>query len=176
MCDGLIHVYTGDGKGKSTAAFGLAIRACGSGKKVFIIQFLKSHPTSELKAIERFGNDVQVFRFEKPRDFVWNLNDKEKQELKNEVQEAFSFACEVMRDGKCELLILDEIMGAIKNDFIATKDLIKSLKSRKKEMEVVLTGRNVPDDILEIADYVSEVKCIKHPYEKGIPARKGIEF
>lgn len=176
MSEGLIHIYTGDGKGKSTAAFGLAIRAVGSGKKVYVVQFLKSAPTSELKTIERLNGDIEVFRFEKPRDFVWNLSPEEKLELKKEVVEAFQFACDVMKSGKCDLLIMDEVMGAIKNEFILANELLEALIAKSKELEVVLTGRNVPDEILEIADYVSEIKCIKHPYQKGIAARVGIEF
>jgi len=176
MEKGLVHVYTGDGKGKSTSAFGLAIRAAGAGKRVFIVQFLKSAPSSELKSLKKLGPNIQVFRFEKPRDFVWNLSPEQKDELKKEVREAFLFACDSMKNGDCDMLIMDETMGAISNGFIGVDELVEALDNRGENVEVILTGRDVPEKIIEAADYVSEIKCIKHPYQKGIGARKGIEF
>jgi cob(I)alamin adenosyltransferase len=176
MDKGMIHVYTGDGKGKSTSAFGLSIRAAGAGKKVYIVQFLKSSKTSELCIIEKLKPQIQIFRFEKPRDFVWNLDEKEKKELKKEVREAFEFASLTIREGHCDLMVLDEIMGAITNKFIEVDEIIKCLLAKNQSIEVVLTGRNVPEEIVNIADYVSEIKCIKHPYQRGVSARLGIEF
>lgn len=176
MQNGLIHVYTGEGKGKSTAAFGIAIRAAGAGKKVFIVQFLKSAPTSELKSIEKLKPEIEIFRFEKPRDFVWNLSSEQKEELKGEVRQAFLFATDSMKNGTCDVLIMDETMGAISNGFIEVNELVEALSQKASQVEVIMTGRNVPEEIVEMADYVSEIKCIKHPYQKGIAARKGFEF
>lgn len=176
MKNGLIHVYTGDGKGKSTSAFGLAIRAVGAGENVYIIQFLKSAPCAELATFEKLKPNINVFRFEKPRDFVWNLTQSQKEELRIEIREAFEFAVDAMNNAKCGLLIMDEVMGAMSNGFISADELKHALISRSPDVEVVLTGRNVPPEIIKIADYVSEIKCIKHPYQKGISARKGIEF
>lgn len=176
MEKGLVQVYTGDGKGKTTAAIGQGIRAVGRGNKVYMLQFLKGGETGELETIKRIHPDFQIFRFEKSRNFVWNLNEEELKELKEEIQEAFDFAQKVLENGECDILILDEVMGVISNKLYPLENIIEIIKSRNEKIEVVLTGRNVPDEIKEIADYVSEVKCIKHPFEKGVPARKGIEF
>ena len=171
---GLIHVYTGDGKGKTTASVGLGMRAAGRDFKVVMVQFLKSSDTGELKVIEKLDN-FEVHRFERPRGFFWTLNDKEKLELQEDIDKAIQFVKDRLESGDCDLLILDEVMGSIKNKLIDVDKLVSMLKNRKPHMEVVLTGRNVPAEIVEIADYVSEINPIKHPFEKGIPARRGIE-
>ena len=171
---GLIHVYTGDGKGKTTASIGLGIRAVGREFKVVMIQFLKSSDTGELKTIEKLEN-FEVYRFERPRGFFWTLNEIEKQELQEDIDKAIDFAKERLESGDCDMLILDEVMGSIKNNLVDVDMLVKILKNRKPHIEVILTGRNAPDEIIEIADYISEIRPIKHPFEKGIPARKGIE-
>ena len=171
---GLIHVYTGDGKGKTTASVGLGMRAAGRDFKVVMVQFLKSSDTGELKVIEKLDN-FEVHRFEIPRGFFWTLNDKEKLELQEDIDKAMQFVKDRLESGDCDLLILDEVMGSIKNKLIDVDKLVSMLKNRKPHMEVVLTGRNVPAEIVEIADYVSEINPIKHPFEKGIPARRGIE-
>ena len=172
--NGLIHVYTGDGKGKTTASIGLGIRAVGREFKVVMVQFLKSSDTGELKTIEKLEN-FEVHRFERPRGFFWTLNEIEKQELQEDMQKAIDFVKERLELGDCDMLILDEVMGSIKNNLVDVDMLVKILKNRKPHIEVILTGRNAPDEIIEIADYISEIRPIKHPFEKGIPARKGIE-
>lgn len=171
---GLIQVYTGNGKGKSTASIGQGIRAAGRGLQVYMVQFLKSSDSGELHIIKNIDN-FEVFRFERPRGFFWTLNDKEKLELQEDIDKAMQFVKDRLESGDCDLLILDEVMGSIKNKLIDVDKLVSMLKNRKPHMEVVLTGRNVPAEIVEIADYVSEINPIKHPFEKGIPARRGIE-
>lgn len=173
---GLIQVYTGDGKGKTTAAIGQGIRAYGNGLKVIMVQFLKSGYTGELKVIEELGENFKLYRFEKKRDFIWNLSDAEIEEVKQEVRQGFEFVKEVIAEGKCDVLILDEMMGVLSNGFITVDELKAELLSKKTNMEIVLTGRNVPEEIVEAADLVTEMKLIKHPFEKGIGARKGIEY
>lgn len=176
MEKGLIQVYTGDGKGKTTAALGQGIRACGRGLKVYMIQFLKSSDTGELNAIKRLEPQFMVFRFEKERGFIWTLNEHEIAELKDEIKEAFGFAKKVVSDKQCDVLILDEIMAAIGNGLIDAESVADLLEGKPSGMEIIMTGRNVPDRIKDLADYVSEVVMVKHPFEKGIGARKGIEF
>lgn len=171
---GLIHVYTGDGKGKTTASVGLGIRAAGRAFKVVMVQFLKSSNTGELKIIDEIEN-FQVHRFERPRGFFWTLTEIEKEELQEDINKAIDFVKERLELGDCDMLILDEVMGSLKNNLIDVDLLVDMLKNKSTHMEVVLTGRNVPDKIVEIADYVSEINPIKHPFEKGIPARIGIE-
>ena len=173
---GLIQVYTGDGKGKTTAAIGQGIRAYGNGLKVIMVQFLKSGYTGELKVIEELGENFKLYRFEKKRDFIWNLSDAEIEEVKQEVRQGFEFVKEVIAEGKCDVLILDEMMGVLSNGFITVDELKAELLSKKANMEIVLTGRNVPEEIVEAADLVTEMKLINHPFEKGIGARKGIEY
>lgn len=171
---GLVHVYTGNGKGKTTASVGLGIRAAGRDFKVVMVQFLKSSDTGELKIIEELP-DFEVHRFERPRGFFWTLDENEKKELQEDIDTALRFVDERLSKGDCDMLILDEIMGAIGNKLVDPNVLASKIANRKEHLEVVLTGRNVPEVIKEIADYVSEINPIKHPFDKGIPARRGIE-
>lgn len=176
MEKGLIQVYTGNGKGKTTAAVGQGMRAAGSGNRVYMIQFLKSGHTGEISTLKRLEPDFMLFRFEKQRDFFWKLSEQEKLDLKKEITAAFEFAVASVRDGKCDVLILDEIMGAIGNGLLPAKEVEEFLKSKPESVEIILTGRNVPDSILSLADYVSDINCVKHPFQRGIAARKGIEY
>ncbi|TYQ13269.1 UNVERIFIED_CONTAM: cob(I)alamin adenosyltransferase [Acetivibrio alkalicellulosi] len=176
MEKGLIHVYTGNGKGKTTAAIGQGIRACGTGNKVYMVQFLKGQDTGELLTLKKLEPDFKVFRFEKTKGFIWNMDETEKRQLKAQVNSAFDFVKNTISTCQCDILILDEIMSVMSNDLISTNCVVDMLKSKPYKMEVILTGRNAPDEIVDIANYVCEINSIKHPYEEGIPARKGIEY
>ncbi|MBZ4646356.1 MAG: cob(I)alamin adenosyltransferase [Petroclostridium sp.] len=176
MLKGLVQVYTGNGKGKTTAAIGQGFRSAGRGLKVYMIQFLKSSDTGELHSAKKLGEIFKIFRFEKERGFFWNLNEEEKMELKKEVHEAFEFAQNVIQNGECDILILDEIMGAIHNKLIDEKLVCDFIQKKPAHVEIILTGRNAPQCIIDLADYVSEIVPVKHPMEKGIGARKGIEY
>lgn len=173
---GLIQVYTGNGKGKTTAAVGLGIRALGNGLKVIMIQFLKSGNTGELNIINTLGDNFKVYRFEKEKDFTWNLTEEEKKELEREINEGFDFAKEVIKERKCDLLILDEIMAAINLGYIKEADVIRLIESKDEHMEIVLTGRNVPKGIAEKSNLITEMRDVKHYFNDGIGARKGIEY
>lgn len=173
---GLIHIYTGEGKGKTTSSIGLILRALANDKKVKVIQFLKGRISSEYKILNTFSDKFKLYTFEKNRGFTWELNSEQLDELKNEIKEAFSFGSEIMKDKQCDLLVLDELMAAINSNFIEVKDVVKALKQKNEGIEVVMTGRNAPKELIEIADYVSNIQCIKHPFEKGTNARQGIEF
>ncbi len=167
----MIQIYTGDGKGKTTASLGLAIRAAGAGKKVFIGQFLKGFNCSELKALKKFNN-IKLKQF--GRDcFIKNTPNPED----------ISLACQglkIIRDiaakRKFEVIILDEINVALDLKLLDCQEVLKILKKIPKRIEVVLTGRNAPEEILEIADLISQIKEVKHYYQKGLKARKGIEY
>lgn len=174
--NGYIQVYTGDGKGKTTCAIGQGVRAVGTGLKVIMIQFLKGGPTGELNSLKSFGDNFTVHRFEKQRDFVWNLKEDEIEELKKEIREGFSFLKDTVEKGNCDMLIVDEIMGVLSNGFLEVHEVVEVLKSKKENMEIILTGRNVPPEIIEVADLVTEMKPIKHYFDKGVQSRKGIEF
>lgn len=173
---GLVQIYTGDGKGKTTAAIGQGMRAYGNNLRVYMVQFLKGRKTGELNTINELGDNFKLFRFEKPRDFVWNLNEEQKEELKYEIKEGYKFVLETIKESKCDVLIIDEIMGVLSNKFLTVDEVLYIIDNKPSNMELILTGRNVPKEIVEKADLVTEMKCIKHYFEKGIPARKGIEY
>ncbi len=172
---GLIQVYTGDGKGKTTAALGQGLRACGRGLKVCMVQFLKSGDTGELHSVEKLHPLFEIFRFERERGFFWTLSAEEKQELKEDIDKGFSFIKGVIAEDRCDILIIDELLGVLGNRLLEVDQVVELFKAKPDTMEIIVTGRNVPDKLLELADLVTEMKEIKHYYKKGIAAREGIE-
>jgi cob(I)alamin adenosyltransferase len=175
MNKGLIHIYCGDGKGKTTAALGLVLRASGDDYRVIVVQFLKGWKTSELNALKKMSN-VTVIQGNLPAGFTWDLTDEQKAQMKLEHDRIFKEAVLLCGDGRKTLLILDEIIGALGYNYISSEIVLPFLEQKPAQLEVVLTGRNPDQHLLELADYVSEIKKIKHPMDKGINARKGIEF
>lgn len=173
---GCVQVYTGEGKGKTTAALGQGIRTSGKGYKVCMVQFLKGGDSGEIHAVKKLSPSFEIFRFEKTKKFFWNLNEEEKLELKRNIDKAYGFAKDLIENEACNLLILDEIMGVLSNQLLTIDQVCHLITSRPEHMEIVLTGRNVPKEIMDLADYVSEIKMVKHPFEKGIGAREGIEY
>lgn len=174
--EGFVQIYTGNGKGKTTAAIGQGIRAYGNGLKVIMVQFLKSGKTGELNTIDELGENFEIFRFEKKRGFVWTLTEEEKLEVKKEVKVAYDFILDVIENCKCDMLIIDEIMGVLKNEFLSVEDVLNFIRKKPKNMELIMTGRNVPEEIVDKANLVTDMKEIKHYYKEGVPARKGVEF
>ncbi|MBD7913690.1 cob(I)yrinic acid a,c-diamide adenosyltransferase [Clostridium sp. Sa3CUN1] len=173
---GLVQIYTGEGKGKTTAAIGQGIRAYGNGLKVYMLQFLKGGKTGELKTIDELGDNFKIFRFEKPKDFTWNLTDEEKEELRLEIREGYNFILDVIKENKCDVLIIDEVMAVLSNKFLSVEEVTYIIDNKPETMELILTGRNVPKEILEKSNLVTEMKCIKHYFSEGVPAREGIEY
>lgn len=173
---GYVQIYTGNGKGKTTAAVGQAVRAAGNGLKVYMLQFLKTDQTGELEIAKLIGENFQIFRFESEKGFFWNLNDEEKALLQSEVNRAYTFAMDVVKNNKCNVFILDEIMGILSNKLLTVEQVIDIIQNKPNKMELILTGRNVPDSIIQKADLVTEMKDVKHYIEKGVYARKGIEY
>lgn len=167
----MIHIYTGDGKGKTTAACGLALRSAGCGKNVLVVQFLKDGTSGEMCAFENFKN-ITVMSSE-TKGFLWNMTDRERQETKELHEKLFKTAMQKASD--FDVVIFDEILGAISTGMIGETAVFEFLKTNP-EPEIVLTGRGASEKLIHLADYVSEIKCVKHPMEKGIPARKGIEY
>lgn len=174
--NGLIHIYTGNGKGKTTAAIGLCIRAAGNNKRVLFSQMLKSGRTGEMEIL----NDMEQIRVIRPearvKGFVWELDESEKAIMCECTEEALVFIEREISLGKWDMVIMDEILGCIHNGFISVDRILNILKNKPDHVEIVLTGRNAPEALMEAADYVSEIMAVKHPYQKGIGARKGIEF
>ena len=167
---GLLHLYYGDGKGKTTAAMGLALRAMGSGKRVVILQFLKGGKSGEVPLLEQLG--AKVYRGKAGQKFVFQMNEAEK-EATRQLQNANLTAA--MAD-PADLLILDEAGSAWELDMVDKALLQKAVLERPAEQECVLTAHKAPQWMLDAADYSTEMKCCRHPYQKGIKARKGIEY
>lgn len=170
---GLVQVYTGEGKGKTTAALGLAMRAAGHGLRVYIIQFMKGWPNyGELKTV---GGHPQITlrQFGRP-EFV----DPEKPEpLDREMaREALREARRVLTSGSYDLVILDEVNVALKYRLIELKDVLTLIEGKPERVELVLTGRYAPPEVIERADLVTEMREVKHPYKHGVKGRKGIEY
>lgn len=176
MEKGLVEVYYGTGKGKTTAAVGLGIRALGNNYKVIMVQFLKNNDTSECKMLKNLEPQFKVFNFEKKRGFTWELTEEEKAEITSETQNALKFASKVMDTGECDVLILDEILNTVGLGLIGEEALCEVIDNKPEEVELVLTGRTLTDEIAKRADYISNIEAIKHPMDKGIPARVGIEY
>jgi len=169
---GLIHIYTGDGKGKTTASVGLAVRASGAGLNVAFAQFMKGMPTSEIKQLKTLG--ITVVRTGTITKFVPYMTDEERAQCAEEQMAGFETAIAMAPD--LDLLVLDEVISAVTTEMISEARLLDFLRNKPATLEVVLTGRDVPESIAALADYLSEIKAVKHPYEQGIPARKGIEM
>lgn len=173
---GYIQVYTGNGKGKTTAAVGLGVRAAGNKYTVYMIQFLKGGKTGELESIKALHPYFQIFRFEKSRGFFWTLSEEQKSELKEEIQNGYHFALEALKENKCDVLILDEVMGAISNKLITEEQILALIDAKPENVELIMTGRNVPESVMEKAHLVTEMKDVKHYFGEGVPAREGIEY
>lgn len=172
---GLVQVYTGNGKGKTTAALGQGLRSCGRGLTVYMVQFLKSGDTGELHSIEKLQPFFKIFRFERERGFFWTLNEQEKRELKEDIERGFSFIKETVKNNACDILIIDEMMGVLGNKLLEVGEVVALLESKPETMEIIMTGRNVPQEIIDAADLVTEMREVKHYFNDGVPARVGIE-
>lgn len=174
MQNGLIQIYTGNGKGKTTAAVGQVIRASGHKAKICFIQIFKPKRFyGEQKILSRFKN-IDFFSFSHKHPFCYkNIN---KNKIKKECRKALCFIKKIFKNNSYDILVLDEFNIAIRDNFIRSKELIDLLKQKPTNLEVVITGRKAPKELIEIADLVTEMKKIKHPYDKGITFRKLIEF
>lgn len=170
---GFVQVYTGNGKGKTTAALGQALRAAGAGLKTYIIQFMKEYPYSELDSlkklsdwitIEQKGNDDFVYKKELPSEAE-----------KAKAREVLKKTRDIMLSHTYNLIILDEVLVTVYFKLLTTNEIISFIKERPEDVELILTGRYCPDEIIELADLVTEMKEVKHYYTKGILSRKGIE-
>lgn len=171
---GLVQIYYGDGKGKTTAAFGLAFRCAGWGKKVVIAQFLKSGASGEVKAAERFP-ELTVLRTKELHKFTFQMNEEEKAATAVHCQELFQQATALAVEQGARLLVMDEVIDATYG-FVPLETLCAWLDSRPEGLEVVITGHSLPQELADRADYISHVVKEKHPYDRGVMARKEIEF
>lgn len=170
---GCIQVYTGDGKGKTTCALGLSLRAVGQGFKVFFLQFMKGQDTGEIAAAARLTPDLTLRTFGRPG--LVNLKNPAPRDLEL-AREALKLAREVTLSGRYDVVVLDEINVALAYGLVPLDDVLKLLKARPPHVEVVLTGRAAPPELLELADLVTEMRPVKHYWEAGLTARRGIEY
>jgi cob(I)alamin adenosyltransferase len=169
---GYIHVYTGPGKGKTTSAIGLGARTAGAGMKVHMIQFMKGRRYSELESIDKIPNFSFV---QHGRDEFVNKENPEKIDI-DLAQKGFSHAKDVIKKGTYDMVILDEINVAVDFNLIDVHEVIKLIEEKPEGLELVLTGRYAHPELTRCADYVTEMLEIKHPYQQGVEARKGIDF
>jgi len=170
---GLVQVYTGNGKGKTSAAFGLALRAIGRGLKVYVIQFIKGgFDYGELYIVDRLPN-LKLKAFGRGKFITQKPAGKQDVAL---AEEALSLAEKVVKSGKYDVVILDEINVTLHLRLINLNRVLELLKNKPPHVELILTGRYAPNKIVEVADLVTEMKEVKHPFNKGYEARKGIEY
>lgn len=168
---GYTQVYTGNGKGKTTAAIGLSIRAAGAGLKVYIAQFIKMGDYSEIKALKRFSDLITVEQFGLGRF----SNGKPSPEDIEAAQKGLEKVKSIMKANEYKIVILEEANVAVRNGLIQVEDLIELIINKSFETELVITGRGASDRVIEKADLVTEMKSVRHYFQKGVPARVGIE-
>lgn len=171
---GCVQIYTGDGKGKTTAAMGLAVRAAGCGKRVQVFQFLKGGPTGELASLAKLA--IPVCRNSRDYGFFSTLNEAEKAEVIGEHNARLQAVLRLLEDELADLVVLDELIGAYNLGAVDAALTERLLNGTPYSAELVLTGRNAPAWMVEKADYVTEMTKIKHPYDRGLTARQGVEF
>ena len=170
---GLIMVHTGKGKGKSTAAMGLAIRAVGHGMKVGIVQFVKGvWATGERDVLDKFPDQVVIKAM--GDGFTWETQDRVR-DIKA-AESAWSMACEMIADNSYNMVVLDELNIVLRYDYIAISSVIETLKAKPDNLHIIITGRNAKEELIEVADLVTEMTLIKHPFRSGVKAQAGIEF
>jgi cob(I)alamin adenosyltransferase len=175
---GLVIVNTGDGKGKTTASLGLAVRAAGNGFRVLIIQFIKGRwKTGESQSLLKLAPNIQIvrmgmgFTIERLRDPRIPMEEHEEAATR-----AFERAREVVLADEYDMIVLDEILGSIKANLIGLDDVLGLIRHKPERLHLVLTGRGAPPELVDAADLVTEMKMIKHPFQQGIKAQRGIEF
>ncbi|UOM34478.1 cob(I)yrinic acid a,c-diamide adenosyltransferase [Acuticoccus sp. I52.16.1] len=171
---GLIVVHTGKGKGKSTAAFGMVMRAVGHGMKVGVVQFIKGRiETGEKRVLDRFADLVTVRRM--GEGFTWETQDRQRDIAA--ATGAWEMAKEMIRSGEYRMVLLDELNIVLRYDYIDLEDVVAFLRDEKPEdVHVIITGRNAKDELIEIADLVTEMTQVKHPFRSGVKPQAGIEF
>lgn len=169
-----ILIFTGDGKGKSTAAFGMALRAAGHGQRILILQFMKADDsTGELVSFrEKLGIDIRLTGL----GFVPKPEHPKFPAHREAAQQAFATACKAMQSGDYDLLILDEICGSVACKLVDEKQVLEAVENSRNDLNIVLTGRNATPAMIEMADTVTEMVPHKHALESGVPAREGVEF
>lgn len=169
---GQIQVYTGNGKGKTTAAFGLSLRAVGAGKKVFIAQFVKGQMYSEIKAVNELIPGISIKQY----GLECFIVEKPTQKDIDLAQTGLKEVTEIIKSDKYDVIVLDEANIAIYYKLFTVEELIQTIKSKSETTEVIVTGRYAAQELIDLADLVTEMKEVKHYYKNGLEAREGIEY
>ncbi len=185
---GCVHLYCGDGKGKTTAAIGLAIRMAGNGKKVIVARFLKTDRSGEVEILKNLP-EVTLIPCEKTFGFTWSMTDEVKKEAAAYYKSVFKTAIEESKEKcleskhheneqeKCDvLLVMDEVCAALSSKLLELQEVLNFLDQRPENLEIVMTGRKPSEELLTRADYITEMKKVKHPFDRQIMARCGIEY
>jgi cob(I)alamin adenosyltransferase len=170
---GYVQVYTGNGKGKTSAAIGVAVRAAGNGFKSLIVQFMKEYPYSELESLNKLNEWITVKQFGKD-DFVYKKETPPPEDVKI-AKSAIEFVKNQMINNDYDIIVLDEIIVSVYFGLLKINEVVELIKSKPVEIELILTGRYCPAEIIELADLVTEMKEIKHYYSSGVLSRKGID-
>lgn len=170
---GRIHIYCGDGKGKTTAATGLAVRAAGAGKQVVFTQFFKDGSSSEIKILSNVEN-IRLMHCKTVRGFWSRMDASQRKQASEDYTKLFADIMETAKEA--DLLVLDEIISACNHGTVPESMVTGFLRTKPENLEVVLTGRNPSKALVLLADYVTEMRKVKHPFDQGVTARKGIEF
>lgn len=172
---GLVHIYHGDGKGKTTAAVGLTLRAAAAGRKVIFMQFFKNGLSGEVRTLKEISG-VKVIAGVTSGRFFWEMDDEEKQETRLLHDRQVEEAAELINNGSFDFIVLDELLSAWNQDMVDKEAVLKLIDNRPEGVEVCITGRGPAEELLDLADYITNMKLERHPFEKGISARMGIEF
>lgn len=173
---GRIHIYAGDGKGKTTAAVGLAVRAAGWGERVLFVQFLKSGDSSEIKSLRRLS-EITVLTGQKVNKFTFAMNEEEKAVAREECGQRLAQAVHAAERGEVDVLIMDETLGAIASGMLDEAAVLRFMETKPQALELVLTGRDPSEALIALADYYTEMRLHKHPYvSEGLGSRPGIEY
>lgn len=172
---GLVHIYEGTGKGKTTAGVGLTVRCAGCGFPVVYSQFLKDGTTGELNILRQIPN-ITVMVESRHFKFSFLMTPEEKMEAKACYTELFDKVTATAVEQGARLLVMDELLDLCNAELIDTEKVVAFLKNRPEELEVVMTGRNPKPELVELSDYMTKMDAVKHPFKKGVPARKGIEM
>lgn len=173
---GLVHVYYGDGQGKTCAAVGLAVRACGSGCRVLYVQFLKNCRSSELNALKLLSDGIEVFTPKPCTKFVFQMTEQERLTAAAEQTACFREVRLKVVSGAYRMLILDEVMDAVELGLISREEFLCFLREKPDGLEIAITGHRMLEGLPELADYISEIAKVKHPYDRGIKARVGVDL
>ena len=169
--DNMLFIITGNGKGKTTGAVGMAVRAMGAGKRVSMVQFLKAGSSSEIEILNQLGSmDIRSFG---RKGFIVNQKTEQDIEL---AKQGLQYAKNALENNSCDFLVLDELCVALHFNLLPLNNVLSLLKEHKDKKHIVITGRKCPNQIIEMADLVTECREIKHYYTKGVPSQKGIEF